>query len=168
MTPTCHETIHRRGERGSVFIEFLILFPVFATLFVLSVYAFGFNVERTANQERVRECAWTYASSGCRNQPGGCQFSGPARVNDGELRAAAGGAFERIASRLPFLAPTLLSLHGDSFTASRIETVNRPTVFGGSVDVQAQFSTMCSTEVNEWNLAVLFKLTCERIGKWCP
>jgi len=158
----------RRGERGAVFIEFLVLFPTIAALFLLSVYAFGFQMRRQANQESVRECAWAHASSGCSGTPPGCNVGGLGRVSDAELRAASGGAFAQVGSRLPFLAPTLGSLHGDSFEVGRDHRIDRPAAFGGSVTVSASFRTMCNTRVNEWDLVPLFRLVCNEHGRWCP
>lgn len=162
-----HHPRRREAARGSIYVEMMVVFPIFASLWLLAIYAFGYFTEVTGNLRHVRRCAWAYASSGCRTMPPGCDERDRGRVADGELRAAAQGGFERIASRLRFLAPTLTSLHGDRFSISRTRVVARPTPFGGQVSTTAAYHTMCNTKRGEWRTAAVFALTCRSLGAFC-
>lgn len=159
-----------RSQRGSLAVEFIVVFPMFAALWLLGIYAFGFHLEKAVNQEEVRGCAWRYAVSGCTELPAGCPApSGRSQVPDFELRGAAGGSFEKVGANLPFLDPTLSMLHGASFTMSQTEEIKRPTAFGGSVEVEATYKLMCNTPTREWNLTEVFNLECLLLGvpEWC-
>ncbi len=164
-------------QRGSLFIEMLVVFPVFVSLWLLGMYVAGFNVVELENQERIRSCAWFYATSGCEQLPPQCdvQQQGPTVMSDGALRAAAAGKFDTIAQRIPILAPELASLHGQTFEMRRKARVPRPALFGGSVEVGGQHAMMCNARKADWTFPILFRPICEALmpsrwygGSWCP
>lgn len=89
-------------------------------------------------------------------------------VDDSALRADADGAFETVASDLPFLSPTLTSLHGTTFALQSTQVVMRPMSLGGFTTISAEYSTMCNTTDGPWSTAEVFALTCKTMGLWCP
>lgn len=157
-----------RDRRGSVLLEQMTVFPLFAALFMLSVFAVRFHAAAFSEQRSLRSCAWHYAASGCKSVPSGCPSPARRQMPDADIRAAAQGGFETIAADLPFLATTLSSLHGDAFAMNRSQSVRRPTSLGGAVEVHATYDTMCNTTTGPWQTAEVFKLTCEKLGIWCP
>jgi len=158
----------RRDNRGSLFVEFICVFPMFAALWTLSIYAFGYHQRGILNERHVRECALHYAMGGCRALPAGCTEDDGGRVEDGALRAAARGNFETIVSGLPFLRGQLASLHGEWTAITRTIQVPRPQGIGGSVGVTNRYAVLCNTEPPRWELPQVFQLTCRQIGLWCP
>jgi len=157
-----------RHRGGSVLLEQMTVFPMFAAIFLLSIYAVGFHANSITEQRKARACSWAYASGGCKTLPPGCPSPAKTQVQDADLRAAAQGGFETVASDLPFLVGTLSSLHGDSFAMASTLAVQRPKHFGGASEVHGFFSTMCNATTGQWSTAEVFKLTCEKLGIWCP
>lgn len=157
-----------RDQAGSVFVEVLIVFPVFAALWLLTIYALGFYSVSIDNQRGLRECAWAYATSGCQQVPGDCPGSGRAAVADAPLRGAARGGFETVRENLPFLGASLLHLHGHRFEMARTRWVSRPRAFGGRVPTSFAFHMGCNAVPESWTTASVFALTCRRMGAFCP
>jgi hypothetical protein len=56
-------------QRGSLFIEYLLVVPAFATMLFLAVWVYKYNGVRSEYQERVMSCAMAYAASGCDAPP---------------------------------------------------------------------------------------------------
>ncbi len=170
-TAYCKTTPRRRCRRprdqGSIFVEFLIVFPVFASLWLLTIYAGGFHTAALDNQRVVRRCAWAYAMSGCRSLPPGCPVNNQGVVPDGQLRGAARGQFEVVGQNLPFLGRSLVSLHGDWFEMQQERTVPRPRAFGGQVQTDFRFRIMCNVLPESWNTRLVFEQTCRIMGIWC-
>jgi hypothetical protein len=60
-------------QRGSLFIEYLLVVPAFATMLFLAVWVFKYNGMRSEYQEDTMSCAMAYAAGGCDALPAVCK-----------------------------------------------------------------------------------------------
>jgi len=149
-----------RDTRGSIFVETLLFIPLLALLWTLLNYEYDINRTGMATQERARTCAWQYAARGCTGgMPAGCTIDDLGTLDDTALRGLSMAAYATIATSLPFLAPTLASLHGEVIRATDEAVVTRPRVLGGVRHTKGSVALMCNTVTNEWEVPFVFVLT---------
>jgi hypothetical protein len=159
------------GAPSMILASLVLFIPIVGGLLVTGSYIeHAFDLRHEANQA-ARQCGTGFALT--RTAVGDCQIEDLAPVRDTELRAAAGGGFEVVASHLPFLSKLLKSsLHGESFAVHGTEQVEGFTsrIFGTFSDraVGRGYTTFVETPVEEAELESTFRQTCAVLGAWCP
>src|SRR5262245_45182172 len=82
------------AARGAaIYVELLIVVPLIALLWMSALYVHRLGESSVKTQRHVRECAWAFAASGCREAPPGCDMTGPAQLG-GEVDRVAGRGLE--------------------------------------------------------------------------
>ncbi len=172
--------------RGAMYVETLILIPLFCLFWVLLLYLEDLNRTSVNTVQRARYCAWSFAVSRCRAAPPGCEYEAPRPIPDEEVQAAIGSELDYLSNEVKLEAPGFPSsvqpyldhTLGRWIVASADDSVARP--FGaGTVEMSSTHAWTCQTPTFErgepwtwWHtiaLPVLFYGACEGTDQtYCP
>ncbi len=134
-----------RETEGTATVEAVIMIPFFVLVWGFLIYAVQVYADGIRAGVRARDCAWTYAQTGCDSVPAQCQ-SEPA---DGEVidAGAESGVSELLTNmrEIPVVGGLLETIFGRLVVGVHNEEVTRPNILGGGgVQVQRSFAVMCN------------------------
>lgn len=150
-----------RDVRGAaIYVELLIIVPLIALLWMSALYVHRLGESSVQTQRRVRECAWAFAASGCRDLPPGCEMAGPTPL-DGEVDRVAGRGLESGVRPIQTLPPFFRSPAASEAVATGTGTVARPPFLGGTADRTGMNRMLCNERLRQPALQEVFDKTCE-------
>jgi hypothetical protein len=172
--------------RGAMYVEALILIPLFCLFWVLFLYLEDLNRTSVNTVQEARYCAWSWAVSRCQSPPPGCDLEAPRPIPDDEIQSAIGSELDYLSDEVKIdfpgfpssVAPYLDHTLGSWIVATAEDSVERP--FGtGSVEMSSTHAWTCQTPTFEpgepwtWehtiSLPILFFGTCGGTDQtYCP
>lgn len=146
---------------AAIYTEVLIVVPLLALLWTFANHVHNLGVSRLSVQEEARECAWAFASRGCRGDvPAACVLDGPIRLDAPDLARVAGPGLESVVRPIQSLASQFRPPSGNEIVARSTETVEPPPVFGGRRAMRGMHRMMCNDRTRAPQLPQVMDLTC--------
>jgi hypothetical protein len=165
MNLRAHHNQQRRVA-GSLTIEFVIVMPLYAVLWLSANWAYNVSVGVVHNLRETRQCAWQFASSGCRRPPGSC-VSAPLPMPPAEGTARI--PLRQVTLRFRALLADLNGPYGISFQSRRLEVLpGAPLVSAPSIPMSSTYVGVCDeAPLIPWTPMRVFLAHCRLLGRFC-
>ena len=147
---------------AAIYVEFLIMVPLIALIYVSGNYVHRLGESQIAVQRQTRACAWAFAAGGCTSgASAACQLAGPAALGSAELDRMLGTGLASVVSPIPTLTPFFRRPAGHEVVANGKGTVDRPTAIGGSAETTGTQRMLCNDRPVAPQLPEVFDKTCK-------
>jgi hypothetical protein len=162
-----------RDVRGAaMYIEFLLVVPLLAILWMANHHMHMLGASHTQVQRQARQCAWVQATGGCQGAaPAGCTLEGPTRFASQEveqLTATDPEAAVRPINGLPELVRSQRP-PGDQIVARTNATVTSP--LRSELELNGFHTMACNERAPQIDQARVLDTTCRGLlgqGGRCP
>ncbi|HEY0709528.1 MAG TPA: hypothetical protein VGG33_22145 [Polyangia bacterium] len=157
----------RRAIAGSLTIEFVIVMPLYAVLWLSANWAFTTSVGVVNNLRETRQCAWEFSGSGCMRPTSSCVSTFmPLFPAEGQVQLP----LRQVTAQFRALALNLNAPYGWSFMTNRTETLpGAPMVGAPSVPLLSSYVGFCDEEPPvSWTPMMVWGANCRQLrGRFC-